>query len=210
MSEKIPNSRDLKIPRAFCAFLFCLTSVAVVSAQEIIPTAPISPIRIPELQNSPEDQEFELDTISSAPSIATWQEITKDVTGAEVSEILGSAGWGNEIGSNAVAKLPPDKSYSVYQRSIAAGVSNYLVIPEDNGQLQPIEFSAAVGPLQAHNVKWGAPTAEEIRNEILAGMQAAIDSLCSMRAKPTEITVKASAVGVLELEAKWLTSEVCS
>lgn len=195
--------RRAVLPIAALSLGFSLHPTSVLT-QEIIQPAPVSPLRLPELDQA--GSEAPADPVLT---VSEWKEVDADASGSDVSDILEAEGWNSELARAKAGAFSSDGRYSVYTRNAAPGVSDLLVVPKENGSAQPVEFKAAGIDLWTQNAAWGFPTAEELRDEIVEGMQAAIDSLCGMRARPTEITGKASAAGIIEVEAKWLASEVC-
>ncbi|MFV0361102.1 hypothetical protein [Tropicimonas sp.] len=196
---------------AFVCFLgFGLaTQPSQVIAQEVIQPAPISGVKIPDLS-----QLGEFSTIIAAPSVDKWQQVKIDASAHEVSDFLETAGWNEGVAAGGYEALSPDSRYSLYTRSIAAGVSDFLVVPEAADNMQPLEFKSAASSGIVQAAWWPGssrmPSAKDIRDEIIEGMQAAIDSLCGMRARPREIKAKASAAGIVEIEATWMSADVCA
>ena len=103
-----------------------------------------------------------------------------------------------------------------FVRNPVPGVNEILIVPAASGSsaLQLTPFSATMGL----NGKWQQPlevgffdriSKDQIRQEILDGMQAAVDAICTMRARPSEIKAKASAAGIVEVEVTWISAEVC-
>lgn len=177
---------------------------ATANAQEQIDPAPITQPRIPDLLH-PSETQVDLEI----PVVSEWQVVSQDAPGSEVSKILAMAGWNKTVASAELQRLSGADKFSLFVRSVSPGISDFLVVPQDENKNQPIEFKSAASSGQFHTAGWTSTSATELRDEILKGMQAAIDSLCAMDARPSEITVKASAAGILEVEAKWLTVEVC-
>lgn len=96
-----------------------------------------------------------------------------------------------------------DSVYNIYSRYIAPGLASYLVVPQGAGKPQQFYAPSATPALFDYD-------ADDIREEIVQGMQASIDALCAMPARPTEIRAQASAFGILEIEATWMADDVCS
>lgn len=128
-------------------------------------------------------------------------------TMSEVIEMLSSQGWSS---SAVTESLPATDKFKLYSRTPAPGIKTFLAVPSDGAP--PIEYSPyRPGPGRDFYQAglFDGPSAEEIREEIISGMQAAIDALCEMRARPQTIRAQASAFGVVEVEATWNAAEVC-
>lgn len=132
-----------------------------------------------------------------------------ELTMSEVIEILSSQGWASSV---VTESLSSSDKFSLYSRTPRPGIKAFLAIPSDGAP--PIEYSPyRPGPGPGRDIYeaglFDGPSAEEIREEIISGMQAAIDALCEMRARPQTIRAQASAFGVVEVEATWQAAEVC-
>lgn len=142
-------------------------------------------------------------------SIQEWQAVDPAASKEVIIDRLDAAGWSAEVVSD---ELSIAETFKLYSRFAAPGVVSYLVVPQ-NSTGAPIEFSPQVDKFDQTDVQdafWmSRPTSEQIRQEIIDGMQAAIDALCQMRAKPNSIRAQASAFGVVEVEATWSAAEVC-
>ncbi|MCA0961975.1 hypothetical protein [Salipiger bermudensis] len=148
--------------------------------------------------------------MTAVPSIQEWQPVKDTTTREDVIEALGSAGWQS---GDIEMQLPNVESYEFYARPLAPGTTSYLAIPNADGG-QPIEFAPSLAAGSIRQVGWpgswiGGPSQEEIRQEIVNGMEAAIAALCEMQARPNTIRAQASAFGIVEIEATWSSAEVC-
>lgn len=138
-------------------------------------------------------------------AVQEWKVLEKGLQREDVLNTLAEAGWPTE---KVEMQLKEDDMYELFSRSAAPGVVSYLAVPK-NGMGAPVEFAPETGPSTYHQAGMFGPSAEEIREEIISGMQAAVDALCSMKARPSTIRAQASAFGVVEVEATWTTAEVC-
>lgn len=135
-----------------------------------------------------------------------WMPVDSDASREAVLDALSGAGWSE---MNVADQLSDAVKYDLFSRSAAPGVVSYLAVPQ-NGFNPPVEFSPVQPGVEITPAIFGrSPSANEIREEIIEGMQAAIDALCGMNARPTTIRAQASAFGVVEVEAIWTASEVC-
>jgi hypothetical protein len=135
-----------------------------------------------------------------------WQPINPDASIEEIMKELGEAGWDT---TEARRALSGAEEYNLLTRALGPGIKSFLAVPRDNYSAA-IEFSPSVPGGQIFPAFWnGSPSSDEIRQEIVDGMQAAIDALCGMRARPSSIRAQASAFGVVEVEATWEAAEVC-
>lgn len=143
----------------------------------------------------------------AATSVQEWKVLEKEVQRDDVLNTLSKAGWPTE---KVEMQLKEDDIYELFSRSAAPGVVSYLAVPK-NGMGAPVEFAPTPGTTTMHQagIFGTAPTAEQIRIEIVNGMQAAVDALCSMKARPNTIRAQASAFGIVEVEATWATADVC-
>lgn len=156
-----------------------------------------------------QEQELNKDVPSLTPieidkGIITWEALPKNLSTGEIQKIIDESGWNSKI-----LDLPYDRNLKLYKHNIAPGVNNFLILPE-NGE--PIQLSSGfeIKPSQVHQVFWGDRiSSDRIRDEIIRGMNAAIDALCGMRSRPSIIRAKASAFGVVEVEATWNSENVC-
>ncbi len=140
-------------------------------------------------------------------SVQEWNVIEKEVKRDDVLNTLSKAGWPTE---KVEMQLKEDDLYELFSRSAAPGVVSYLAVPK-SGMGGPVEFAPNSGTANLHQagIFGTPPSAEQIRTEIVNGMQAAVDALCSMEARPNSIRAQASAFGIVEVEATWATAEVC-
>lgn len=138
-------------------------------------------------------------------AVQEWNVLDKEVQRDDVLNTLSKAGWPTE---KVEMQLKDDDLYELFSRSASPGVVSYLAVPK-NGMGAPVEFAPKTGSSTYHQAGMFGPSAEEIREEIISGMQAAVDALCSMKARPSTIRAQASAFGVVEVEATWTTAEVC-
>lgn len=143
----------------------------------------------------------ELDDLTLMARPEQWELEQDDASRDAVLDTLTDLGWDLEQIEDALSN---QDAFELYSRSTTLGTRAYLAVPQ-NGNTPPIEFS----PNHGAPVFFGGPSSEEIRQEIIDGMQAAIDALCGMRAKPDTIRAQASAFGVVEVEATWSAAEVC-
>lgn len=175
-------------------------------AQEQIEPAPFKPVG-PELQELVDESAIDYQTTSSiamsAAAVAKWVAVEKGTDASGVVSLLNEYGWDSEVVSAAV--VAGDK-YDVFTSVTRPGVKDFLLVPQN--AMGAIEFHGG-SPVPGYAATPASWSKEQIREEILMGMQAAIDALCSMKARPTEISAKVSAAGVVEIEAKWTASEVC-
>lgn len=144
-----------------------------------------------------------------APISKEWKPVIKNTPPGRVVQLLSEEGW---AGDDVAKSLSGASTFDVYKQIIAPGVDTYLAVPT-SGVAHAIQFGTGItGGQSTEIVKAGflePPSSEEIRERILSGIQAAIDALCSMPARPAEITAKASAFGVVEISARWDSGEVC-
>ncbi len=141
-----------------------------------------------------------------SPAGFEWKPIDNDASSDTVLNALSEAGWPK---MNVAGQLIDAEKYDLFSRSARPGVISYLAVPQ-NSVNPPVEFSPMQsGAEYTPALFGGGPSASEIREEIIEGMQAAIDALCGMNARPTTIRAQASAFGVVEVEATWTASEVC-
>lgn len=132
-----------------------------------------------------------------------WARLQSEVPREDIVEALEGAGASTAAVEAAASNLGAG-TFDLYARPLAPGLASYLVVPQGEAGL-PQEFLVpGSGALLA------GFTAEDIRREIIEGMQASIDALCAMRARPTEIRVQASAMSILEIEATWAAADVCA
>jgi hypothetical protein len=132
-----------------------------------------------------------------------WVPIQENASYQEIASILAESGW----------QLPEDAELEAYagatafERIAAPGVKELLLVPQEGAAT---EFSPLNNEHAVDLAFWGSRLdSDEIKNEILEGMQAAIDAICEMPARPREIRASASALGIVEVEAFWDASEVC-
>lgn len=151
----------------------------------------------------PDDMRTMKENIGTA--VQEWKVLEKELQREDVLNTLSEAGWPTE---KVEMQLREDDMYELFSRSAAPGVVSYLAVPK-NGMGAPVEFAPKTGPSTYHQAGMFGPSAEEIREEIISGMQAAVDALCSMKARPNTIRAQASAFGIVEVEATWATAEVC-
>ena len=145
-----------------------------------------------------------------APLTTKWEAIAKNSAPKEVVMMLGKEGWSKQQVESAISGV---EKYNVYKKVISPGVGTYLAVPTE-GKTLPVQFGEGIPGLSAQIVHAGwlggqTYTAEQIKKEIVAGIQAAIDALCSMRARPTQIRAQASAFGIVEIEGTWQSGDVC-
>ncbi|WP_420555756.1 hypothetical protein [Roseovarius sp.] len=162
------------------AIAFLAASVTVSSAQEII------------------------HAIEQGIESRTWN-VEGVMSESEIVDILSSQGWSAD---EASASLSGADEFSLYTRNPAPGVTIYLAVPRDGGP--PIEFAPPfINGEFSQSAMLAYYSAEDIQDKIVEVMQAAIDGLCTMRARPQTIRARASAFGVVEVEATWQAAEVC-
>ena len=140
-------------------------------------------------------------------AVQEWKVLEKELQREDVLNTLSEAGWPTE---KVEMQLKEDDTFELFSRSAAPGVVSYLAVPK-NGMGAPVEFAPNPGSATLHQagIFGTPPSAEQIRTEIVNGMQAAVDALCSMKARPNTIRAQASAFGIVEVEATWATAEVC-
>jgi hypothetical protein len=147
-------------------------------------------------------------TIFSAET-SQWKEVQQNAPGKNIAEILAEAGWPSIQVDTA---LNPSGQYNLYKKVVSPGVDSYLVAPVD-GSAAPVQFGSGVtsngDKVTLAGWSMSGYSSDEIRKQILDGIQAAIDALCSMKVKPSQIRAQASAFGVVEVEATWQSTEVC-
>lgn len=160
----------------------------------------------PALAQKSEPQKKQTEDIVEIEPIG-WYRLMAGSNQDELIDLLSAVGWQGSKLEPAI----PEGMYDVFTRSSAPGMVSYLAVPKagmDMGgalQFSPMADGYNVTPAAIWN-----RSADDIRDEIMRGMEAAIDSLCEMRAKPKTIRVKASAFGIVEVEATWDASEVCN
>jgi len=132
----------------------------------------------------------------------TWKLLADELTVMEALDLINTYGWDSPDPS----VLEKAQTVDIYIRVRVPGVQELLLVPSEG---PAIEFSAFSGTDNFETVAWGGVSADDIKDKILEGMQAAIDGLCSMRARPNEIRAKANAFGVVEVEAFWDSADVC-
>ncbi len=152
---------------------------------------------------------------SSTDVIEKWNAVKKGTSREEVVDLLSKEGWKLDAIDPALSVAG---KYDLYSAVVAPGVKNYLAVPQGN-DVQPVQFQAIYHALQrgypgkTSVVQAGLfdklPTKEEIKKAILDGIQASIDAICEMRARPREIRAKANAFDIVEVEATWDSAEVC-
>jgi hypothetical protein len=92
------------------------------------------------------------------------------------------------------------------------------VLPNANGA-EPVSFAPRFrgGPalpyetqemMELQNAFFGMEP-NEIRDRIIEGMQMSINAVCLLGAQPETITGRASAAGVVEIEATWRGEDIC-
>ncbi len=131
-----------------------------------------------------------------------WQSVEPDLAAQELIDALTAAG----VPPADIQFTPGDDVYALYERPVAPGLASYLVVPQSPGG-SVTEFLGR-SP-ESVDVVFGLDAAS-IRAEIIAGMEASLDSICGMRARPSQIRAMASVPGVLEIEATWNGDEVCN
>lgn len=135
----------------------------------------------------------------------SWKEVMSSAEPGQVIETLEAAGWNNP----EVASKFTGLKYDLYSSASAPGQVSYIAVP-DGAMGSPLLFLEGMEKY-GNVVPAGlfGRTSEEIQQEIMNGMQAAIDGLCQMRARPDTIRAQASAFGIVEVEATWTSAEVC-
>lgn len=121
---------------------------------------------------------------------------------------LAQAGWNEEFVDSALAAYK-DEKISLVRLTEKPGVVSFMVAPK-NLSLPVTNFKAGGTTEFVQPAFWGgAPSAEEIRDTIMNGLQLAIQGVCQMPGNLKEIKAKASAAGFVEVEATWEPEGVC-
>jgi len=148
-------------------------------------------------------------TISPATT-EQWSILAEGETYESVKNRLEAAGWPREEIS---ARISSDRAYDVFERTVAPGTSAYMLLPDETGdeliEFSPYEHIPASGG-SIHPAFFGGISRESIRNEVVRLIEAAIEALCSMRARPNTIRASASALGIVQVEGTWNAAEVCN
>ena len=152
------------------------------------------------------DMKRAMEMLSSPATPQEWQPVNPAASVDEVVDELSQAGWDAATTRRA---LSGSVQYDLLSRTPAPGIKSFIAVPRD-GSGAAVEFSPPVADGMIQPAFFGGMTAEDIRREIIDGMQAAIDDLCAMRARPSTIRVQVSAVGAVEFEGTWNASEVCA
>ena len=148
------------------------------------------------------------DEVTSAARPQEWQTINPDASIDEIIRELTNAGW-DAAETRMALSASGANQYDLRSMTPAPGIKAFLAVPRE-GSGAAVEFSPPLAGSVIQPAFFGTgPTAAEIRQEILDGMQAAVDALCGMRARPSSIRAQASAFGVVEVEATWDAAEVC-
>lgn len=147
-----------------------------------------------------------LERMSSPATPQEWQSVNPGASVDEVVNELSQAGWDAAATRRA---LSGSVQYDLLSRTPAPGIKSFIAVPRD-GVGAAVEFSPPVATGLIQPAFFGGMTAEDIRREIIDGMQAAIDDFCAMRARPSTIRVQVSAVGAVEFEGTWNAAEVCA
>jgi hypothetical protein len=131
---------------------------------------------------------------------------------AEAQEIMRALSKSGYIVPLDAAWLTAADQFDLYSNPIAPGEVGYLVVPNAVGAqpvtYAPLRFTKGVGRESAMLV--AGFTADDIADRILDGMQKSIAQICRIGAQPDTITGRASAVGIVEIEATWKGSDVCA
>lgn len=107
--------------------------------------------------------------------------------------------------------LSSAKDFSLYSWAAAPGEVGYLVLPKATGA-EPVTYAPLkfkIDKPDSTNMVAAGYTADEIASRILDGMRKSIVMVCQIGAQPETITGKASAAGIVEIEATWRGSEIC-
>lgn len=158
-----------------------------------------------------EKQYFDLTKGIDKHSAIKWDPVKKDASAEEVKAQLERAGWDT---GTILENLEGGTKFDLYQKALAPGQVGYMALPKAGRDAEPATFwptdpdrvlLANAGFLGASKSYSG----DEIRAELLRGIQSGIDTFCGMTTKPSSVTMKVSAFGVVDVEATWDTSQVC-
>lgn len=147
---------------------------------------------------------FEEGGITFKNAVKSWEIVPGVGNSKEAFSKLEENGWDTKL-----LDVPVTSQLELFKRNVSPGVNKFLISPKDGN---PVELSPVIREdrNQIHAALWGGQvTSESIKNEIIDGMNAAIDALCSMRARPSMIRAKANAFGVVEVEATWDDEDIC-
>lgn len=97
--------------------------------------------------------------------------------------------------------------YSLYSSTTGPGQVGYLILP-NGSDAAPVTFMPLPFATNANLIAAGY-SADEIRERIVEGTRQSIASICKIGVQPQTITGKASAGGIVEIEATWLGSAIC-
>jgi hypothetical protein len=135
-------------------------------------------------------------------TLSQWQRVDGELTAGEMSELLAAEGW--VLPENWPAN---DSEVLAYTRQLSPGVTEFFV---DYGQGAPVQFSPELSYVQAD--QFAAPqsvTRSRVQQQVIAGIESAIEAICSFSAGPQQVQVTASAFGIVEVQATWDAEDVC-
>jgi hypothetical protein len=153
------------------------------------------------------------DTLGFAMSPVTaeqWSILAEGETYEAVKRRLEEAGWPSDEIS---ARISRDRAYDIFERGVAPGTSAYMLVPDEREagliEFSPYEHLFASGS-GVHPAFFSGMSRENIRDEVIRGIEAAIEALCTMRVRPNMIRASASAFGIVQVEGTWTSAEVCN
>lgn len=159
-----------------------------------------------------------------------WQADATNLSKSDLLEALGELGF--TIPGEQLAEI---EYADLFSRVVIPGSKEFLVIPDagepftlsplsslnealslyrfgENNDVDPVRWSIQpfrVAPEVTGQEAFFGKSADEIRQDLMDGLMATVQDLCQLPARPQSIEVTASAVGVLEMKAVWVSSEVC-
>lgn len=165
-------------------------------------------VKISDFESDP----FEKNSVSTVSEPAsfwaqTFEPVGTNLDAAGIAELLSGSGWTPSVINQELKDIAGP--FSLYSAALAPGRINYYVAPFDTTQpslklLQGGETETVV-PIGF----FSSDSSDKIKATIIEGMTSAIQGICELPGELIEIKAKASAAGIIEIEATWNAKGMC-